>query len=97
MAGPAVTLQSTLTLPDGRKQTSTYYRFAKEGDEIAMHEHPFFHGCFCLVGRVAIYDRAGKCVVLQAGDTIELPANREHAIRALMAGTQIVNANEPGF
>lgn len=97
MAGPSVVHQSTLHLPDGRKQNATYYRFAKVGDEIELHEHPYFHGCFCVWGGVEIYDDAGKSMILGTGETAELPANRKHAIRARFNHTQIVNVNEPDF
>lgn len=96
MAAPAKVMLSVVNLPNGQRQAAAYYLFAKAGDEIPLHDHAFFHSCFCVAGACEIYDDAGKRVAIEAGETIEFPAQRKHAIRALVDGTQTFNVNEPG-
>jgi quercetin dioxygenase-like cupin family protein len=91
-----VTATFMTTLPDGRSQRVSHYRFVKAGDEIPLHVHPFFHSTCVLIGRCEIYDDAGKSAIVEAGSFVEFPKGRQHAIRALVDGTHIVNLPEPG-
>jgi len=83
------------TLPDGRVQTSTVYTFAKAGDEIAMHEHHFWHNCQVVSGSVRIYNDE-KSITIKAGELAGLKARKKHAIQATEDNTVTVNTNEPG-
>jgi quercetin dioxygenase-like cupin family protein len=84
------------TLPDGQSQIIQYYLFQKAGEELPLHDHPYFHSTSCLSGQCEVYNSTGKRVVVEAGQLVELPAKKEHAIRALVDGTQIINLPEPG-
>ena len=82
-------------LPDGRKQTSTVYTFAKAGDELPMHEHTFWHDCKVVIGGVRIYND-DKSITIGMGEVAGLKANQKHAIVATEDSTITVNTNEPG-
>lgn len=70
-----------------------HYTFDNVGDGIAMHAHAQpdqWHNTVCLRGSVEIYGD-GIDVLLEAGEVANYKAHRMHEVRALTAGTQIVN------
>jgi len=83
------------TLPDGRRLRTTVYTFEKAGDEIPMHDHPYWHNCQVVIGGIRIYDDEGKSVTLGPGELAGLKAKRKHAIQATEDGTIAININEP--
>lgn len=71
----------------------TLYEFDQVGDGITMHAHvqpALWHNTVCIKGAVEIYGD-GIDVILDAGGVAEFKSHRAHEVRALEAGTVIIN------
>lgn len=96
MAYPVAT-KVLMVLPDGTEQRTVHYFFQDAGDEIPLHSHAFYHSSVCATGECEVFDGTGKTAKLKAGSFVEFQKGREHGLRALTAGTTLLNINEPGY
>ena len=78
---------------DSDGEYGTHYLFDAVGEGIGMHAHvkpATWHDTRCLKGSVEIYGD-GIEAVLHAGERLDFPSYRQHELRALEPGTEIVN------
>lgn len=90
MAGP---LEQKITI---NGHPCSLFVFAKAGDEIPLHSHPFTHGSIACYGEIEIFDDSGTLAKLSPQSEqfgVEFSLGRRHGIRALTAGTVVVNIN----
>jgi len=92
---PVIPTEFEVTQPSGILRFK-HFLFERVGDEIEMHVHSYFHSVSCLKGRCEVYDGAGRSISLMPGQSTGIRAGREHAIRATVDATEIVNVSELG-
>lgn len=63
-----------------------------QGDELALHSHPFDHIMLVTAGKVEVFDDKKQTLVVASGDgAINFPVGRTHGIRALTPDAAFIN------